>query len=120
MVPFDWDLIRHAGVEPIPHHLKRWWFCLGGTVMYLFVVQVVTGVMLTFYYVPTPQEAYASIAAITGEMRFGWYIRSLHKWAANLMIFAMFLHGVRVYFTGGYRSPRQLIGSSDAHCWALP
>jgi len=41
-------------------------------------------------------------------MRFGWYIRSLHKWAANLMIFAMFLHVVRVYFTGGYRSPRQL------------
>ncbi|MBM3264098.1 MAG: cytochrome bc complex cytochrome b subunit [candidate division Zixibacteria bacterium] len=54
------------------------------------------------------QEAYASIAPITGEMRFGWYIRSLHKWAANLMIFAMFLHVVRVYFTGGYRSPRQL------------
>lgn len=108
MVPFDWELLKHAGAEPIPHHLKRWWFCLGGTVGYLFVVQVVTGVMLTFYYIPTQEEAYASVAAITREIRFGWFIRSLHKWAANLMILAVFLHIVRVYFTGGYRNPRQL------------
>lgn len=108
MFPFDWELLRHAGAEPIPHHLKKWWFCLGGTVLYLFVVQVVTGIALTFYYVPSPEEAYASVAAITREIRFGWFIRSLHKWAANLMIIAVILHMLRVFFTGAYRHPRQL------------
>ena len=108
MFPFDWELLRHAGAEPIPNHLKKWWFCLGGTVLYLFIVQVATGIALTFYYVPSPEEAYASVAAITREVRFGWFIRSLHKWAANLMIIAVILHMLRVFFTGAYRHPRQL------------
>jgi ubiquinol-cytochrome c reductase cytochrome b subunit/cytochrome b6 len=108
LFPFDWDLLRHAGAEPVPYHLKKWWFCLGGTPMYLFVVQVLTGIALTFYYVPSPAEAYQSVYAITHEIRFGWYIRSLHKWSGNLMIVAVFLHLLRVYFTGAYRHPRQL------------
>jgi ubiquinol-cytochrome c reductase cytochrome b subunit/cytochrome b6 len=108
LFPFNWELLRHAGAEPVPYHLKKWWFCLGGTVLYLFIVQVLTGIMLTFYYVPTPAEAYASVAAITNELRFGWFIRSIHKWSANFMIIAVFLHILRVFFTGAYRHPRQL------------
>lgn len=108
MFPLDWEIIRHMGAEPIPYHLKKWWFCLGGTILYLFVVQIGTGIALTFYYVPTPQEAYASIAAITREVRFGWYIRSLHKWSGNLLIIAVMLHMLRVFFTAAYRHPRQL------------
>ena len=108
MFPLDWEIVRHMGAEPIPYHLKKWWFCLGGTIMYLFVVQVATGIALTFYYVPTPQEAYASVAAITREIRFGWFIRSLHKWSGNFMIVAVMLHMLRVFFTAAYRHPRQL------------
>ncbi len=108
MFPLDWEIIRHMGAEPIPYHLKKWWFCLGGTVLYLFVVQVATGIALTFYYVPTPQEAYTSVAAITREVRFGWFIRSLHKWSGNFMIAAVMLHMLRVFFTAAYRDPRQL------------
>jgi ubiquinol-cytochrome c reductase cytochrome b subunit/cytochrome b6 len=108
MFPLDWEIVRHMGAEPIPYHLKKWWFCLGGTILYLFVVQVATGIALTFYYVPTPEEAYASIATITREVRFGWYIRSLHKWSGNLMIVAVMLHMLRVFFTAAYRHPRQL------------
>ena len=107
-VPINWELIRHAGAEPVPNHLKKWWFCLGGTVMYLFIVQIVTGILLTFYYIPTPEYAYDSVVSITREVRFGWYIRSLHKWAANGMIIAVFLHMLRVFFTQSYRRPRQL------------
>jgi len=107
MFPFDWDLIRYALAEPVPHHLKKWWFCLGGTIMYLFLIQVLTGVALMFYYVPSPDHAYESVARITQEMRFGWYIRSLHKWSANFMIVAVFFHLLRVFFTGAYRHPRQ-------------
>jgi ubiquinol-cytochrome c reductase cytochrome b subunit/cytochrome b6 len=108
LFPFDWELVRHAGAEPVPLHLKKWWFCLGGTPLYLFVVQVVTGIALSFYYVPAPADAYASVAAITNEVRFGWYLRSLHKWSANFMIVAVILHMMRVFFTGAYRHPRQL------------
>ena len=64
MFPFDWELLRHVGAEPVPYHLKKWWFCLGGTVLYLFIVQVVTGIALTFYYVPSPEEAYASVPSL--------------------------------------------------------
>jgi|GEM_PF-3980310 len=105
---FDWELIRHAGAEPVPNHLKKWWFCLGGTVLCLFIVRVMTGIALAFYYVPSPEEAYSSVETITRDIRFGWFIRSLHKWASNLMIIAVFLHLLRVYFTGSYRHPRQL------------
>ena len=108
MFPFDWELLRHAGAEPVPYHLKKWWFCLGGTVLYLFMVQVLTGIALAFYYIPSPEAAYASVEMITREIRFGWYIRSLHRWSSNLMIIAVFLHLLRVYFTGAYRQPRQL------------
>lgn len=108
MFPFDWELLKAAGAEPIPYHLRKWWFCLGGTVLYLFVVQVVTGIALTFYYVPSPEGAYASVELITRDIRFGWFMRSLHKWAANFMIVAVILHLLRVFFTGAYRHPRQL------------
>jgi quinol-cytochrome oxidoreductase complex cytochrome b subunit len=107
-VPVDWDDLRALGAEPVPHHLKRWWWCLGGTPLYLFVVQVVTGILLTLYYVPDPSGAWESVGHITRDIRFGWYIRSLHKWSANLMIAAVFLHLLRVFFTGAYRRPRQL------------
>jgi quinol-cytochrome oxidoreductase complex cytochrome b subunit len=94
--------------EPVPNHLKSWWFCLGGTPAYLFVVQVVTGILLAFYYQPSSATAYESIRYITQDAPFGWYLRSMHKWAATLMIAAVILHQMRVYFTGAYRRPREL------------
>ena len=105
--PVDDQVLISMGSEPVPGHLKRWWWCLGGTVAYLFVVQAITGVLLTFYYVPTPEEAYESVQAITNDIRFGWYIRSLHKWSSNLMIVALLLHMMRTFFTGAYRKPRE-------------
>lgn len=105
--PIDQQVLISMGSEPVPGHLKRWWWCLGGTPAYLFLVQAVTGVLLTFYYVPTPEGAYESVNLITHEIRFGWYIRSLHKWSATLMIVALLLHMMRVFFTGAYRKPRE-------------
>jgi quinol-cytochrome oxidoreductase complex cytochrome b subunit len=60
------------------------------------------------YYQPAPATAYESIRYITEDATFGWYLRSLHKWAATLMIATMILHQMRVYFTGAYRRPREL------------
>ena len=120
MFPFDWELLKHAGAEPIPRHLKKWWFCLGGTVLYLFVVQVVTGIALTFYYVPSPDEAHASVAAITREIRFGWFIRSLHKWAANLMIVAVMLTCCGSFSPAPTAIRGSSTGVSDSCCWWRP
>lgn len=94
--------------EPVPNHLRRWWFCLGGTPAYLFVVQIVTGILLAFYYQAAPETAYESVRRITEEVNYGWYFRSVHKWGATLMIAAVILHQMRVYFTGAYRKPREI------------
>jgi quinol-cytochrome oxidoreductase complex cytochrome b subunit len=107
-IPVSAEHLAELTNEPVPNHLKKWWFCLGGTPAYLFVVQIVTGILLALYYQPAPATAYESIRYITDEATFGWFLRSLHKWAATLMIAAMILHQMRVYFTAAYRRPREL------------
>ncbi len=107
-IPVDGDQLRELSNEPVPNHMKRWWFALGGTPAYLFVVQIITGIMLAFYYKAAPATAWESVGYITDEAAYGWFIRSLHKWAATLMIAAVILHQMRVFFTGAYRKPREI------------
>ena len=107
-VPISQAQLRELTNEPVPNHLKRWWFCLGGMPAYLFVVQIVTGILLAFYYQASPSGAYDSVRYITEEATYGWYFRSLHKWAATFMIVAVILHQIRVYFTGAYQRPREI------------
>ncbi len=107
-VPISGDQLRELTNEPVPNHMKRWWFCLGGTPAYLFAVQMFTGILLAFYYQASPHSAYESVRHITNDVTLGWYFRSLHKWAATLMIAAVILHQMRIYFTGAYRKPREL------------
>ncbi len=107
-LPLSGDQLRELTNEPVPNHLKKWWFCLGGTPAYLFIVQIVSGILLAFYYEASPATAYESVRYITEEAAYGWYFRSLHKWGATLMIAAVILHQMRVYFTGAYRRPREL------------
>jgi quinol-cytochrome oxidoreductase complex cytochrome b subunit len=107
-LPISSEQIFEVLDEPVPNHLKRWWFCLGGTPAYLFVVQIFTGILLAFYYQPAPTTAYESVRYITHEAAYGWYFRGIHKWAATLMIASVVLHQMRVYFTGAYRKPREL------------
>ncbi len=84
-----------------------WRHALGGVTYLLFVVLVVTGVLLSFYYRPSVQEAYPSIQHIVSEMPFGWLVRDLHMWSANLIIVAMLAHMARVFFSGTYKPPRE-------------
>ncbi len=94
--------------EPIPYHMKSWFFAMGATPLILFAFQVITGILLTFYYVPSPELAYESIRHVTEDVRFGFLIRGIHRWGSNLMIVSLFLHIVRVVFTRAYRAPREL------------
>lgn len=106
--PISSENIRELTNEPVPNHLKRWWFCIGGTPAYLFVIQIISGVLLAFYYQPARSTAYESIQYINNHLSYGWYLRGIHKWAATLMIAAVILHQMRVYFTAAYRRPREL------------
>lgn len=107
-LPVDESRLAELTNEPVPYHMKRWWFALGGTPAYLFVVQIITGILLAVYYEPATATAFESVRYITEEASFGWYIRSLHKWSATLMIAAVILHQMRVFFTGAYRAPREI------------
>ncbi len=64
-IPLDPEALRELTNEPVPNHMKRWWFCLGGTPAYLFVVQIVTGILLAIYYQPSAATAYESVEHIT-------------------------------------------------------
>jgi hypothetical protein len=94
--------------KPVPNFARRWWYCLGGITAFLFVVQAATGIMLAFYYKPTPEQALASIQFIEAEVRFGASIRAIHHWAANGMIVMCTAHMLRVFIVGAYKPPREL------------
>ena len=94
--------------KPVPKHAIRWYFCLGGITFALFVIQGVTGILLSLYYKPTPDQAYESILFIMNNVRFGWLIRSIHSWSASLMIAFCIAHMLRVFITGAFKKPREL------------
>ena len=94
--------------KPVPKHAIRWYFCLGGITFALFLIQGVTGILLSLYYRPTPGEAYESILFIMNNVRFGWLIRSIHSWSSTLMIAFCVAHMLRVFITGSYKKPREL------------
>jgi hypothetical protein len=87
-------------------------YCLGGIAILCFIVLGVTGLVLSLYYVPStegePSAAYRSVETIMEDVSFGYMFRAIHHWAANIMIAAVFLHMLRVFFTGAYRNPREL------------
>ena len=94
--------------KPVPKHAIRWYFCLGGITFALFLIQGVTGILLSLYYKPTPNEAYESILFIMNNVRFGWLLRSIHSWSASLMIATCIAHMLRVYITASYKKPREM------------
>ena len=100
---------RHLLQEKVvPVHRHTVWYYFGGMTLFLFVIQVVTGILLTLYYRPSAEEAYESVQFIMIEVQFGWLIRSIHSWSANLMVATMMIHLFSVYLTQAYRKPREL------------
>ncbi len=99
------ELIEH---KTVPVHSATRWYYFGGITLFLFAIQVVTGVLLMFYYRPTVAEAFDSVRFIMTRVEFGWLIRSIHSWSANLLIFVAFIHMFSVLFTHAYRPPREL------------
>jgi quinol-cytochrome oxidoreductase complex cytochrome b subunit len=97
--------LRH---KVVPVHRHTLWYYFGGMTLFLFIIQVLTGILLLLYYRPTTDGAFESVQYIVTQVRFGWLIRSIHAWSANLMILAVFVHMFSVYFLKAYRKPREL------------
>ena len=97
-----------VGKKKVPQHRHTLWYYLGGMTLFLFLIQVGTGILLLLYYRPSPGEAFESVQFIMTKVRFGWLVRGLHAWAANLLIFVALLHMASTFFLKAYRPPREL------------
>ncbi|MFI5125905.1 MAG: cytochrome b N-terminal domain-containing protein, partial [Candidatus Acidiferrales bacterium] len=80
---------------------------MGGITFYLFIVLVFTGVLLMFYYHPTKVQAFRDILYLENDVPFGQLLRNMHRWAAHLMVMAVWLHMFRVFMSGSYKRPRE-------------
>lgn len=111
----DLTAIRTLAAEKtVPVHKREFWYCLGGITLFLFVVQVATGILLILYYRPSAEEAYESVQFIVTQVEFGWLIRNVHGWSANLLIGSAFLHMFSVWLLTSYRKPREMTWVSGA------
>jgi cytochrome b6 len=97
-----------ARKKTVPRHRHSIWYYLGGMALFLLLLQVATGILLLFYYRPSAGEAYESVQFLMAEVKFGWLIRSIHSWGANLMVFTLFLHLFSTLLMKAYRPPREL------------
>ncbi len=106
MIGNVWLHIQPTKVRP---RSLKWTYTwgLGGLSFFTFLVLVVTGVLLMFYYRPTPHLAFRDIKDLTYAVTMGGFIRNLHRWAAQLMVLLVIAHMVRVFLTGSYKRPRE-------------
>src|SRR4029077_15690640 len=91
-------LAAMAAKKEVPIHRHSIWYYFGGMTLFLFCVQVATGILLLLYYRPSAATAFESVQFIVPEVQFGLLIRSVHSWSANLMIATLFIHMFSVYF----------------------
>jgi cytochrome b6 len=102
------DIVEFMGKKYVPVHRHSIWYYFGGVSLFLFIIQVVTGILLLLYYKGSEQLAFESIQFIMSKVEFGWLIRSIHSWSANLFILSAFIHMFSVFFEKAYRSPREV------------
>lgn len=113
---FDWlddriglESLQHVAQDKtVPVHRHSAWYYFGGMTLFFFLVQVATGILLTLYYRPSAEGAYESVQFLMTQVPFGWLIRSIHSWSANLMIGTALVHMFSVAFLKSYRAPREL------------
>jgi menaquinol-cytochrome c reductase cytochrome b subunit len=105
--------VDEALYQRVPNFANAFYYCFGGMVFVLIILQLVTGVLLAIYYVPdaagNPAPAYTSVqTTIMKDVSLGWLIRGVHFWGANLLVVMIVVHMARVFWTGSYRAPREL------------
>ncbi len=101
-------LIDYMQHKQVPVHRHSVWYYMGGVALFLFIVQVCSGILLLFYYQPGVDSSHESVRFIMTKVNFGWLVRSVHSWSANLMVFFVFVHMFSTFFTRAYQKPREL------------
>ena len=105
--PVD-SVIKFANKKRVPTFYGSMWYFLGGISLFLFIIQVITGILLVLYYQPGESTSFESVKFIVSKVEFGWLIREIHAWSANLFIFFIFSHMFTVFFAKAYRKPREM------------
>lgn len=101
-------LTEFAAHKTVPLHRQSFWYYWGGMTLLCVGVQFASGVLLLLYYRPSAHEAFESVRFIMTKVEFGWLVRSVHAWGANVAIFCAFVHLVSTFFLKSYRAPREL------------
>ncbi len=96
-----------AGHE-VPASAGSWFYVFGSATLLCFVIQIITGACLAFVYIPSTNEAYTSLQYLNHAQFWGWYLRAVHNWGSNFMVFIMTLHMIQVFLFGAYKYPREL------------
>ena len=94
--------------KEVPVSTVSIWYYFGGISLFLFLVQVITGILLLMYYRPGPNSSYESLQFLVSKVHFGWLVRDIHSWSANLMVLCVFIHMFSVFFMKSYRKPREM------------
>lgn len=100
-------VIRGLLAEEIPGD-PSYFYSIGSSLLFVFVLQAVTGLFQLFYYVPTVDHAYVSLSFLRLEVPFGWLFHNLHFWGATAMVVLVVVHMMRVYLWGAYKKPREM------------
>jgi len=106
-LPVD-AVIKFANKKRVPVFYGSTWYFLGGVSLFLFIIQVITGILLILYYQPGESTSFESVKFIVSKVEFGWLIREIHAWSANLFVFFVFSHMFTVFFAKAYRKPREM------------
>jgi len=103
------SFLLHIQPAKVNRHSLRasYSFGLGLISLYLFLILIVTGVLLMFYYVPSTEQAYNNMKDLQFVVSVGLVMRNMHRWAAHLMVIFVLLHMCRVFYTGAYKRPRE-------------
>lgn len=110
ITPMWRDLADHEVPEHVNpgYHFSAFVYCFGGLTFFIIVIQVLSGMFLTMYYVPDIERAWDSVYYLQNQVAFGQIVRGMHHWGSSLVLVMVFLHTLRVFFTGSYKKPREL------------
>lgn len=100
--------LRETAEHAVPRETASWFYVFGSAAVILFVLQIVTGIMLSSIYVPSAGEAWSSLQTLNHEVTLGWYVRALHGWGSEFMVAIVLVHMAQVFLFGAYKYPREL------------
>ncbi len=102
------EVLRFLDRKTVPEHRHTSWYLFGGLTLFFFLIQLISGILLTLYYHPAPETAHESVTEIVNSVSFGWFVRGVHVWSSHLLIFSALTHFASKYFFRAYRKPREL------------